>query len=194
MGHYEFLLDGTKLADVACDTGSMSYGNLAIGKAARASSVAQGNEAKNAVDGSSGTRWESSAADNQWLCIDLGAPSRIDSVTISWEAAYASSYEIDVANDTTNWTGKAVYQTTAGKGGKESIPGINAIGRYIRIFCIKRGTGWGNSLFEFGVYGMPLATYSAASVSAGVHTWNVVAADKAGNKRAAAKAFSVTVQ
>jgi beta-glucosidase len=194
MGHYEFLLDGTKLADVACDTGSMSYGNLAIGKAARASSVAQGNVAQNAVDGSAGTRWESSAADSQWLLVDLGAPSQIDSVTLTWEAAYASSYEIDVANDTTNWTGKAVYQTTAGKGGKESIPGINAIGRYIRIFCIKRGTGWGNSLYEFSVYGLPLAVYSAASVPAGTHTWTVNAVDKAGNKTAAKKASSVKVQ
>jgi hypothetical protein len=113
---------------------------------------------------------------------------------LTWEAAYASSDEIDVANDTTNWTGKAVYQTTAGKGGKESIPGINAIGRYIRIFCIKRGTGWGNSLYEFSVYGLPLAVYSAASVPAGTHTWTVNAVDKAGNKTAAKKASSVKVQ
>jgi hypothetical protein len=194
MDHYEFSLDNVKVADIPCDTGAMAYGNLALGKSATASSVAQGNLAANAVDGSSATRWESSAADNQWLCIDLGAPSQIDSVTLSWEAAYASSYEIDVANDTANWTGKAVYQTTTGSGGKESIKGLNAVGRYIRILCVKRGTGWGNSLYEFGVYGMPLATYSAASVSAGAHTWNVVAADKAGNKRTATKAFLVTVQ
>jgi hypothetical protein len=194
MGQYEFSLDGTKLADVACDTGEMSYGNLALGKTATASSVAQGNDPKNAVDGSSATRWESSAADSQWLSVDLGAPSQVDSVTLVWEAAYASSYEIDVANDTTTWTGKAVYQTTAGKGGTESIRGINAIGRYIRIFCIKRGTGWGNSLYEFGVYGMPLATYSAASVSSGTHTWTVTAVDRAGNKTAAKKAFSLTIQ
>lgn len=174
--------------------GSMSYGNLALGKTATASSVAQGNVATNAVDGNATTRWESSAADNQSLCIDLGAPSQIDSVTLSWEAAYASSYEFDVTNDTTNWTGKAVYQTTAGTGGKESIRGLNAIGRYVRILCIKRGTGWGNSLYEFGVYGMPLAMYSTTSVSAGAHTWNVTAIDKAGNKTVAKKAFSVTVQ
>jgi hypothetical protein len=194
MDHYEISLDGVKVADVACDTGGKSYGNLALGKTANASSVAQGNVATNAVDGNATTRWESSAADNQWLCIDLGTPSRIDSVTISWEAAFASSYEIDVSNDTTNWTGKAVYQTITGAGGKESIKGLNAIGRYIRLFCIKRGTTWGNSLYEFGIYGMPLAVYSAASVPAGTHSWNVVAADKAGNKRTATKAFSVTVQ
>ena len=194
MDHYEFSLDGVKVANVACDTGATAYGNLALGKTANASSVAQGNVATNAVDGSSATRWESSVADNQWLSIDLGTPSQIDSVTLSWEAAYASSYEIDVTNDTTNWTEKAVYQTTAGAGGKESIRGLNAIGRYIRIFCIKRGTGWGNSLYEFGVYGMPLAMYSATSVSAGAHTWTVTAVDKAGNKTAAKKAFLLTIQ
>jgi hypothetical protein len=194
MDHYEFSLDGTKVANVAYDTTGGIYGNIAIGKLATASSVAQNNVAANAVDGNSTTRWESAAADSQWLRIDLGTPSRIDSVSITWEAAYASSYEIDVANDTTNWTGKAVYQTTTGKGGTEAIKGLNAIGRYIRLYCIKRGSTWGNSLYEFRVYGLPLATYADASVPAGAHTWNVVAVDKAGNKRAAAKAFSVTVQ
>ncbi len=194
MDHYEFSLDGAKVANVVCDTVATSYGNIALGKTATGSSVAQGNVATNAVDGNATTRWESSAADSQWLRIDLGTPSRIDSATISWEAAYASSYEIDVANDTLSWTGKAVYQTTTSAGGKESIKGLNAIGRYVRLFCIKRGTTWGNSLYEFSVYGMPLATYLAASVPAGVHSWNVVAVDKAGNKTAANKAFSVTVQ
>ena len=194
MDHYEFSLDGAKVTSVACDTSGRSYGNLALGKPASASTVAQNNAAANAVDGNATTRWESSAADNQWLCVDLGAPSRIDSVALSWEAAYASSYEIDVTNDTTDWTGKAAYQTTTGAGGKESIKGISAIGRYVRILCIKRGSTWGNSLYEFSVYGMPFAAYSAASVPVGVHSWDVVAVDKAGNKRSAAKAFSVSVQ
>ncbi len=194
MDHYEFSLDGVKAADVACDTGNTSYGNLALGKTANASSVLEGNVAANAVDGNATTRWESAWADNQWLSIDLGAPSRIDSVTISWEAAFASSYEIDVANDTLNWTGKAVYQTTTGAGGKESIRGLSAIGRYVRILCTKRATTYGNSIYEFGVYGTPLAVYSAASVPTGTHTWNVSAVDKAGNKTAAKKAFTVIVQ
>jgi hypothetical protein len=193
MDHYEFSLDGTKLATVAY-TATMSYGNIALGKTASASSVLEGNVAQNAVDGNSATRWESAWADSQWLLVDLGTPSQIDSVAISWEAAYATSYEIDVANDTTNWTGKAVYQTAAGKGGTESIKGLNVIGRYIRLFCIKRATAWGNSLYEFTVYGMPFAAYSDASVSAGAHTWTVTAVDKAGNKTVANKAFSVTVQ
>ncbi|HUI93007.1 MAG TPA: discoidin domain-containing protein [Chitinivibrionales bacterium] len=194
MDHYELALDGNVVADVNADSGTASYGNLALGKTAFASSTNQGNGAANAVDGSLSTRWESSWADSQWLCVDLGAPARIDSVTLVWEAAYASSYELDVSNDTSNWTGKSVYQTTAGKGGTETIRGLNAMGRYIRIFCVKRATAWGSSLYEFQAYGLPLATYTVGTVSAGTHTWNVTAVDKAGNKRSAAKAFTVSVQ
>src|SRR6185312_9886181 len=45
---------------------------LSQGKTATASSVTAGNAAANAVDGNTGTRWESAYADPQWLQVDLG--------------------------------------------------------------------------------------------------------------------------
>lgn len=56
-----------------------------------------------AVDGNGGTRWSSAAADNQWIRVDLGANSAINRVVLNWEAAYASTYQLQVSADGTNW-------------------------------------------------------------------------------------------
>ena len=74
----------------------------------------------------------------------------LDSVRICWEAAYATSYEILVSEDEVSY--EAVYSTTTGAGGNVSIP-ISASGRYVKILCHARNTGYGVSLWEIEVYG-----------------------------------------
>ncbi|TLM78085.1 MAG: hypothetical protein FDZ70_04505, partial [Actinobacteria bacterium] len=55
--------------------------NIAIGKTATASSARSGYEAGKAIDGSTSTRWYSSAANTQWLSVDLGANRTVEQVT-----------------------------------------------------------------------------------------------------------------
>jgi beta-glucosidase-like glycosyl hydrolase len=103
-----------------------------------------------ATDGDPGTRWSSLSTDPQWLEVDLGTPTAICSVGILWEAAYASAFQIQVSNDNSTWTTE--YSTTTGTGGQETFP-ISVTARYIRVYATVRATTFGDSIFEFDVYG-----------------------------------------
>jgi F5/8 type C domain len=59
------------------------------------------------------------------------------------------SYQIQVSNDNTNWT--TIYSTTSGVGGVETFP-VSGSGRYVRMYGTARGTAYGYSLYEFGIY------------------------------------------
>ena len=116
-----------------------------------ASSVA-GDEygASLATDGKLGTRWSSVADDNQWLQIDLGSCSTISGVTLHWEEAFARSYEIQTATQTSQWT--TVYTTTHGNGNVEEIYFPPVVARHVRIACTQRATTWGFSLWEVDLH------------------------------------------
>lgn len=103
----------------------------------------------------------SAFSDPQSIYVDLGAQYNISEVVLDWETAYASAYQIQVSNDAVNWT--TVYSTTTGTGGVDTIGGLSAVGRYVRMYGTQRGTAWGYSLWEFSVYGSPAGTSSSGS-------------------------------
>jgi hypothetical protein len=124
---------------------------LSQGHPATASSVQNaGYPASNAVDGSLTTRWSSAFSDPQWLQADLGATHTISQVTIDWETAYATAFQLQTSNDGTTWT--TIYSTTTGTGGTQTIP-VTGSGRYIRLYGTARATGYGYSIWEYQVYG-----------------------------------------
>lgn len=130
--------------------------NLALNKPATASGAeGAGTSASKAVDGDLTTRWSSRFQDNEWIAVDLGACYRLTKVRLIWEAAYATSYNIEISGDGENYTlAKAV---TGAKGGTQEID-IRANGQpveaqYVRIVCKTRNTGYGSSLWEMEVYG-----------------------------------------
>ncbi len=106
--------------------------------------------ASNAIDGDPSTRWASTYSDPQWLTIDLGATLNIDRVVLSWEAAYATAYSIQVSDDGSAW--QTVYETTSSDGGTDDIGDLGARGRFVRMFGTARATPWGYSLWEFQVF------------------------------------------
>ncbi len=125
--------------------------NLALNKTATASSTESGAyPASDAVDGNTGTRWSSAFSDPQWLEVDLGSSQSICGVTLNWEAAYATSFQIQTSADGSNWT--SIYSTTSGTGGTQNLT-VTGTGRYIRMYGTARATAYGYSLWEFGVYG-----------------------------------------
>lgn len=105
-----------------------------------------------AVDGDPATRWSSAFRDPQWITVDLGAPAEITRVQVSWEAAYAREYDLEVSTDGTTWT--TAKSVTDGHGGTEDHE-LSATGRYLRLRGTKRSTPWGYSLWELEVYGRP---------------------------------------
>lgn len=127
--------------------------NLALNKTVTTSSVeTTGLEGKYAVDANTGTRWASTLyADPQWLTVDLGASYSIGEVKISWEAAYAKDYLVQVSADNTNWT---TVKTVSGNTGLvNDHTGLSATGRYLRIYGTARGSAYGYSIYEVEVYG-----------------------------------------
>jgi hypothetical protein len=128
--------------------------NVAQGRPTTASSYQQVGDGapfppSNATDGSASSRWASDWADPQWLSVDLGAVTAFQHVQLVWEGAFGRAYEIQVSDDGNGW--RSVYGTTSGNGGVDSID-LSASGRYVRVHATQRGTGWGYSLYEFGVY------------------------------------------
>ena len=103
-----------------------------------------------AVDGDRGTRWASEWSDAQWLRLDLGSPQLVKRVTLDWESAYGRSYRIDLSDDGSTW--RAAWSTTTGDGGLDTAQFAGSTARYVRISGVQRGTGWGYSLHEVGVY------------------------------------------
>jgi beta-glucosidase len=140
---WEFQVIG-EFATAACGT------NAARGRPASASSVeSAGTPASAAVDGNAGTRWASAFADPQWLQVDLGATAAVCQVVLSWEAAYATAFQIQVSANASTWT--TVYSTTTGTGGTQTLA-VSGNGRYVRMLGTARATGFGYSLWEFAVH------------------------------------------
>lgn len=139
-------------------------GNLARGMRASASSNdAFGAGPGAAVDGDDATRWSSAWSDGEWLQVDLGATRRVDSVSIAWEAAHATAWEIQVSTDSVVWTRAA--SRTGSNGGTEGIgfPATNA--RWVRLLGTTRATEYGISVWEVRVYGP-----AGGTTSTGVRT------------------------
>ncbi len=111
---------------------------------------------KNAVDGSLTTRWSSLYQDNEWIAVDLGKEYTIECVELRWETAYGAEYEIQVTSDTTSWT--TVFHHTGGNGGRDVVLFEPVTCQYVKMYGIDRGTQWGFSLYEFGVYEDSLTT------------------------------------
>ncbi|MEV5898190.1 discoidin domain-containing protein [Nonomuraea fuscirosea] len=103
-----------------------------------------------ATDGSFTTRWASEWADPQWIQVDLGRTAAIKHVQLGWEDAYGAAYEVLTSADGAGWT--TAYSTASGDGGFDEIA-LNTSARYVRLNLTRRGTAYGYSLWEFGVYG-----------------------------------------
>jgi hypothetical protein len=130
--------------------------NLALNKTATASSLENaGDPASAAVDGNLSTRWSSAFSDPQWLEVDLGSTQSICQVTLNWETAYATAFQIQTSPDGTTWT--SIYSTTTGTGGTQTLS-VTGSGRYIRMYGTTRATQYGYSLWEFSVYGTSSGT------------------------------------
>ena len=123
--------------------------NVALNQPTTASSLENaGFTAAAATDGNTGTRWSSAFSDPQWLEVDLGSTKSICGVTLNWETAYATAFQIQVSPDNTNWT--TIYSTAAGTGGIRALS-VSGSGRYIRMYGTARATQYGYSLWEFQV-------------------------------------------
>lgn len=108
-------------------------------------------DAPAAIDGNPDSRWESAFNDAEWIYVDLGEFYNVVKVDLSWETAASQVYEIQVSDDAETWT--TVKTITDGAQGEFREIVFNPVSaRYVKINCLKRATGWGNSLWEINIY------------------------------------------
>ncbi|SNT53302.1 Fibronectin type III domain-containing protein [Streptosporangium subroseum] len=140
--------------------------NLSRGADAKAvASYQDGNLlAANAIDGNGSSRWSTDHSNdpNAWIYVDLGDEYDVSRAVLSWEAAYAKSYKIQVSDDAEKWSD--VYTTTTGGGGVETVP-IRKTARYVRMQGVLPNTPYGYSLYEFEVYGTPAVPEAPVNVA-----------------------------
>jgi hypothetical protein len=125
--------------------------NLAFHKHAYSSTDDRRNTPEYVTDGEPNTRWASEQNDNEWIYVDLGSEQEINSVGLNWEDAYGKSFKIQVSDDTKSWTD--VLTSNDGHLGIQVFNFETVGARYVRMLGLKRGSGWGYSLWEFEVYG-----------------------------------------
>ncbi|MES2740143.1 MAG: discoidin domain-containing protein [Pseudomonadota bacterium] len=128
-------------------------GNLALNKKGSASGVENEifGKADNAFDADMGSRWASEANnDAAWITVDLGTLQTVAKVQLTWEAASAKQYRIEVSQD--GKTFKPVYTRINGVGGVETLSFAAETARYVRMQGVLRNTAYGYSLFDFQVF------------------------------------------
>jgi uncharacterized repeat protein (TIGR03806 family) len=118
-----------------------------------ASTSVGGNTAAGGFDGNRATRWESESADPQYLQADMGESVYLSRIRLDWEGAYARAYSIQISATGGSW--QTIYETDNGIGGVVDLALDGQQGRYIRIYGTQRGTGYGYSLYDVDVYGIP---------------------------------------
>ncbi len=135
-----------------CQTSCIEQALQRFGATASSVENASLYPAGNAIDASLTTRWASQFSDPQWIAVDLGSSKRVRRVVLSWEAAYSPNYDIQVSDSTSGpWT--TIFTTTTGDGVGDDLRNLDGTGRYVRMFSRSRATQWGNSLFDFAIYG-----------------------------------------
>lgn len=123
--------------------------NIAIGATGTASS---GN-ALLAIDNDMGTRWESAQVDPQEISIDLGELKVLTDMIIYWEGASSKDYIIEGSENGTDWA-TICDQTNMTAGARiDRFYDFNSVARFVRLTSTARTSIWGNSIWEFKIFG-----------------------------------------
>lgn len=113
-------------------------------------------DGSNAVDGDYESYWLSQSQDsvkdssNQALTVDLKDKHTIGRVKVQWQTEYGKDYDVMVSTDGNNWT--TVKEMRDQDGSDDTISFTLVSARYVKIQGIKRGTGYGYSLYSMEVF------------------------------------------
>jgi beta-glucosidase len=126
--------------------------NLALNQPTQTSSVQGTAVGSRAVDSSTTTNWESQYSDPQWIYVDLGASRTIHSIVLNWQNSAGKDYKLQVSDNTSNWN-DVVTVIGNNTTGVITYSGLNATGRYVRMYGTARKTAYGYNMFDFQVWG-----------------------------------------
>lgn len=132
----------------------VSYKNYMQYEGVTASASSERESASKAIDGNTGSRWESEqGVDPQYLTIDLGNVYSIKDIAIYWEGASAKEYTVEVSADGNNFQTLTQVTDTHGKRTDNLKLSREIQVRTIRIYCTARTTIYGDSIYEIGFFG-----------------------------------------
>lgn len=135
--------------EIARSAGLEMPENLAENRPASATQAHPNFPATHLTDGDPATRWSSGDGREGVVTVDLGAAKRIGAVKITWEVAYAVTYEIAVSTDGATW--QTVFSGEGRQGETlASFPPVSA--RHVRITGKQPATGYGYSIWELEVH------------------------------------------
>jgi len=139
-------------------TPSGGYGNLAIGKAASASSEFSASySAANVTDDNATTRWAASNGSfPQWITVDLGSQRMVNEVEFMFKMAGTGGdcydFTVQTSADNVTWTAR-IDQSNNTNTAQTQRYGLGVTARYFRItFSDAPGTAMA-SIFEFRLFG-----------------------------------------
>ena len=104
-----------------------------------------------AIDGSSGTLWNSGGFAPQWIYVDLGAKRPISTVSVLAGSGYPvgiTYYDIQVSDDAISWVTVAKASSSTAWG----ITNVSTSARYVRLYVTSHSSGSWIALYEFQVY------------------------------------------
>lgn len=149
----------TAVVEFINNTGGIEL--ISLLKPIAASSYEGWPNAGEANDGNVGTRWSSQQGnDPEWITIDLLDQYELDSMSIRWETAAASNYEIQVSTDSLVWTTQHIVND--GVSGEIRQFDMTGTYRYVRIYGTARTTGYGYSIWEWEIYGAAQIEWTAS--------------------------------
>ncbi|MCB0872870.1 MAG: discoidin domain-containing protein [Thermoleophilia bacterium] len=144
--------DGNTVSNVDAVQVTAGLPDLALtGTASASSTEVAGFGPANAIDGNSSTRWSAALESQSWLQVDLGAVQGIDTVEVSWEAAFASRYEIQTSTNGTSFATVATVTQAAAGIRRTTFPSTAA--RYVRVRCLEHGSPYTYSIYSLSVFG-----------------------------------------
>ena len=132
----------------------VSYTNYTKYEGVTASASSEKESAGNAIDGNTGSRWESEhGVDPQYLTVDLGNLYAVKDIAIYWEGASAKDYTVEVSTDGKDFQNLVQVNSNSGKRTDYLKLSKEISVRTIRIYCTERTTNYGDSIFEIGFFG-----------------------------------------
>lgn len=154
-------LDGSEVTDISYNPKNIAIRRL-LPKKIYGTSIQQNNMNSYspifAIDQDMTTRWASDFYDPQYIVLEFADFVKIGRIDLKWELAFAKVFSIDISNDGATW--ETIYSENP-SAGKDTIimPETPKEAKFIRVFCKERATTWGDSLYDFGVYGWSKDVY-----------------------------------
>lgn len=126
--------------------------------------------------------WISGGNGEEWLYIDLGAVSGIESVRVHWGGSFAEAYELALSNDGTQWSTSA-----SAEGAAEAVveTAVGKSARYVKILCnncsgdnyvIRSVEVMGENELEYPLHPMPAAEADGTQLLSG--NWRICRASQ----------------